>query len=279
MHTPAGRSWSDALTLSETTGTYRAQLDETWAQGRSAFGGLVAGWLVRALERHMPADRTLRSALIQFIAPVNVGDVELHAEMLRGGRALTQGQARLSQNGALCAQLIAAFGAPRATAITLAGPQPPPLVAAESIPEVPYVEGTFPRFTQHFDFRWDLRRIPFTGSARASIGGYIRHRTAPRLDSAALLGLVDAWPGAVLTLAKRPAPASTVTWMIDVLAPLAAVSCEGNPFYRYEAEGVAADGGYASVDARLWAADGRLLAASRQLIAEFSEAAPAAPQR
>jgi acyl-CoA thioesterase len=41
-------------------------------------------------------------------------------------------------------------------------------------------------------------------------------------------------------------------------------------FYRYEAETLAAGDGYGSIEGRIWSPTGELIAASRQLVAEFS---------
>ena len=76
-----------------------------------------------------------------------------------------------------------------------------------------------------------------------------------------------AWPAPVLPLMNAPAPASTVTWMVDIVG---AIDGEPDAWWRFAADTVAANGGHASVEARLWGSDGALVAVSRQLVAEFS---------
>src|SRR5690349_12069681 len=93
-----------ALTLEAGAGDVcRAQIGADWAQGRAVFGGLVAGLMARALERLLPAERSLRSCVVDFVGPGAPGEATIEVNVLRAGRALTHAEARLIQNGELCA--------------------------------------------------------------------------------------------------------------------------------------------------------------------------------
>jgi acyl-CoA thioesterase len=266
----AKKNLDEALTLTRRGDEHEANLGADWAQGRAAFGGIVAALGLRALSERLPAERALRSLMVDFIAPVAPGPVVIEARVLREGRALTHGEARIVQEGEVCAVLVGAFGAARETLVRVPGAAPPPSRAVDELPRLPYVEGRFPRFTQHFEYRWTTSGFPFSGSAEAKLGGYVRHAGPAPSDLAGLLCLIDAWPPAVLPLLHTPAPASSVTWMVDVLAPEAVAAHRWDAFYRYEAETVAAGDGYGSVESRTWAPDGTLVAAARQLVVEFS---------
>jgi acyl-CoA thioesterase len=263
-------SLAQALALQGADGRYVGHVNEQWTQGRAAYGGLLAGQMVRALEQHISPERALRSVVFDFIAPAAVGQVIIEARVLREGRALTHAEARVVQGDALCALLIATYGSPRETALRVAGAAAPPAELPERLARLPYVEGIFPRCTQHFDYRWSSGGTPYSGGDRGSIGGYVRHPNGGPIDAAGVLALIDAWPPALLAMLKRPAPASTVTWMVDMLGPLPASGSESDAFYRYEADTVAAEHGYGSCEARLWAPEGGLIAASRQFVVEFS---------
>jgi acyl-CoA thioesterase len=263
-------TFEDALTLTGSEAVSHAQIGNEWAQGRATFGGLVAGLMVRALERQLPAERALRSCLISFVGPTAPGEATVEAKLVRVGRALTHGEARLLQKGEPCAVMLAAYGERRQTSLTIAGPTAPDIGTAEASPRLPYVEGVMPRFTKQIEFRVAGGRIPFTGAERASLSGYMRYARGGPSDAAGLLGLIDAWPPPVLAKLKKFAPASTVTWMVDVVGELPARGTQSDAFYRYEAECSAADGGYASCEARIWGPDERLVAISRQMVAEFS---------
>ena len=261
---------AQALSLEGADGTHVGQVRPEWAQGRAAFGGLVAGQLVRALEKLVPSERSLRSVLIDFAAPAVVGPVTIHTKVLREGRALTHAEARMQQGETVCAVLVATYGAPRVSPVRVPGAPAPALVPPEQITRMPYVEGFLPRFSEHFDFRWGSSHFPFSGSDRGNISGYVRHPSGGPVDAAGILALVDSWPPALLALLKRPAPASTVSWMVDIVGPLPASGTESDAFYRYEADTVAAGDGYGSCEARLWGPSGQLIAASRQFVVEFS---------
>ena len=80
---------------------------ESWAQGRTIFGGLVAAGALRAMREY--TDRRPRSLLISFVGPVSPGLSEIEVTKLRSGRSMTQLEARVSQDGVRTV-VIGAFG-------------------------------------------------------------------------------------------------------------------------------------------------------------------------
>ncbi len=265
-------SFADALHLVPDGDASVGTVTPEWAQGRAAFGGLLVGMAVRALAQRVPADRRLRSVLVDFVAPAGVGPLRVETRILREGRALTHAEARLVQGGEVCAVVVAAYGAARATAIRWEAGPPPTVAPADTLPAFPYIEGVTPRFTREFDYRWTGGALPFTGGTDPRVGGWVRLAEPMPADDAVVLALLDAWPAPVLPLLGAPAPASTVTWMVDLVAPADAAPADAAPdaWWRFEGTTIAAGEGHASVDGRLWGPDGRLVAASRQLVVEFS---------
>lgn len=239
-----------------------------WAQGRAAFGGLLGAMAARGLSEVIAADRPIRSLILDFMAPVAPGTVDVEVRPHRAGRAISHGEVRFSQRGELVAVAVAAFGASRPSSLTVPSPPIAPAEPPELLPSFPYVEGVFPAFTQHFDLRWVGGRFPYAGQTDASIGGWVRLHDVLPFDAALVLALLDAWPAPVLPLMHAPAPSSTVTWMVDFLVDPASVPA--GAWCRFEGRTEAAGDGYASVEGRLWAQDGRLLAVSRQTVVEFS---------
>ena len=76
---------AEVLATAEQDGTApRYQVPENWAQGRTAFGGFTGALLVNAARRDRPDLPALRSALINFTAPVSQPPT-IHAEVLREG--------------------------------------------------------------------------------------------------------------------------------------------------------------------------------------------------
>lgn len=264
-------AWSEVCVLAAGEGGFTAAVPEAWAQGRSAFGGLVAGLGLRALEALVESDRPLRSLLVSFAGPVAPGLVSVQTQALRAGRALTHAEARVLQDGRVCAVMLGAFGAGRTTAMPPVQAPPPPLAPQpEALPAFPYLEGITPAFTRFLDYRWTSDSLPFGGSDRAHAGGWVRLSDTVPVDAAGVLALLDAWPAPVLALLRRPAAASTVTWMVDLVRPLPPEGVDPRRWWRFEGTAVAGADGYADVEGRLWGPDGGLVASSRQLVVEFS---------
>lgn len=263
-------TFEDSLTLSPDGDALVATIDPEWSQGRAAFGGLAAALCLRAIERRVAPERTLRSALVQFVAAVEPGPARVEVTLHREGKAITQSEARVVQGGVVRAITLSAHGAPRGSEVKIEGATAPEHPTPDEMQQFPYVEGIAPRFTKHFDYRWGPERFPFIGAERASLGGWIRHRTPTAGDSASLAALIDAWPAPVLPMLTGPAPASSVTWMVNVIATVPRRGFAPERWWRFEGEADAADGGYADITGRLWSDDGALVATSRQLVVEFS---------
>ena len=245
----------------------RATVDPSWAQGRAAFGGVGAAIALRAAEAHAQG-RPLRSALVQFNGPLPPGEARAEAYLLRSGRSATQVRAEVFSGDDCAVSLLATFGEPRNTAVHVAAPAAPDGPGPDACFEMPYAEGITPTFTQHLQYRWANNNLPFTQSSDPTTEGWVRFRQPVPADAATLLALLDAWPATVLGLLTRPAPASSMTWMTTVHG---LPSDDPDAWYRYHATTTRAEGGYADIDARLYSADGELLASSRQLVAEFSK--------
>ncbi|NOY26737.1 MAG: thioesterase family protein [Oligoflexia bacterium] len=249
----------------------QAEVLASWSQGRAAFGGLVTGLCLRAVQGQVAPDRLLRSVLVDFAGPVRPGPVRIELSVLRRGRAITQTQARLFQGGRVCAVLIAAWGRARTTAMPRVPPSPAPAwPSPETLAEIPAVEGITPAFTQHLDYRWASGVFPFSASDRAEAMGWVRLRDDHPVDIAGALALADAWPAPVLALLHSPAAASTVTWMVNVITPLPVGGIAPEGWWRFKSQAGSTANGYADVTGSLWAPNGELVLESRQLVAEFS---------
>lgn len=270
MSRPPSR-FSAATTPVVRDGRLVAALPVDWAQGRTLFGGVVAGLALRAAQDAAPPDRRARSVLVSFLRPVLLpGEVAVAARVERAGRAVTQVHAEVLQGGEVAAVAQVALGAPRPSRVAVPGPPPPEGLPPESLVALPYLPGVTPVFTQHYQYRWASGAFPFSSGDTARFDGWARPAVPEPVDAPALLGLLDAWPAPILALLDRPTPASTVSWMVNLDADPPPGGWPGDAWWRFAADTVAAGDGYATVDARLWTADGRLVATSRQLVAEFS---------
>lgn len=246
-------------------------IPQNWGQGRASFGGVVAALVYAVMRSKVPAERPPRSLAITFVGPVESGvATRFEAEVLREGKAVSQVLGRAIQNGAVVALVQGSFGAPRSSSIKVDAQPAPTIKSVESSQELPYIPQVTPEFTRQLAMRWGLGGLPFSGTQSREMGGWVRFRDQERvetLDEAHLLGLVDAWPPAVLSLLKGPAPGSSLTWTIEFIQPMVSVTSDQWCLYRAEIEH--ARDGYGHVAAALWTPSGELLAISRQTVTVF----------
>ena len=98
---PGGRTVTDFVSLTDLAPTF---LDfaglpiPDWMQGRTAYGGVTSGLLLGAVQRLFPDLPPVRSALVNFTAPVGENPL-LTARILRQGRNVTTVEARAEVDG------------------------------------------------------------------------------------------------------------------------------------------------------------------------------------
>jgi acyl-CoA thioesterase len=83
----------------------------------------------------------------------------------------------------------------------------------------------------------------------------------------ALLALADVIPTPVLSMLTRPAPASSLSWMIEVLRDPAAL--DYNDWVLIDTEVRAGTAGYLSQTSVLYGADGHAYSVSHQTVGVF----------
>lgn len=260
-------AFADALAWRPTADGRRAgAISSDWMQGRAAFGGLVAAVALEAMRAEVDPERRPRALHAAFAGPVGPGEAHVRVTPLRTGRSMSHLRAEVEQDGSLRAQVTAAFGADRPSGLTVEPAPPPALPAPDTLPALAPVEGITPRFIRHFDLRF-ARGLPFTGAAEPTIEGWVRLAEPPGPPHATILALLDAWPCPILSLARWPFPASTVTWTTTFAAVPEAVDPTGWWGFRARAEQAA--GGHVAMRGELYAPDGRLAAVEEQLVAVF----------
>jgi acyl-CoA thioesterase len=257
------------------------EIPPAWSQGRSSFGGALAGLGLAAMAAIVrggqagadPAEhRRCRSLQVNFIGPVAAGPVDLHASQLRHGRSATQVQAILSQAGQVGCLLQASFASPRPSAIAVPGPVRPELRGPEGLVALPFIPGLVPEFTRAFELRWAEGGPPGAGLAETHARGWARFRERRvGVGPAWIAALVDAWPAPVLQTLRKPAVASSLSWSIDFvdlreIEPDAA----SDAWWAFAVETDHAADGWAFTRARLWSPGGRLAAVSSQAVAVFA---------
>lgn len=245
-----------------------------WAQGRACFGGIVAALAYETMAREVAEDRPVRSLSMTFVGPVEPdAPFRIEVETLREGRAVTQLFARIIQNEQTTTLLQGSFGSARPSAVQVEAEPAPVLPAADACQVLPYISGLTPEFIQHLTLRWGLGGLPFSNNTSRQMGGWVSLRDEAGgggglLGAAHILLLVDAWPPAVLSHLRSPAPGSSLTWTIEFVQPLAKIPAGEPCAYRVHIE--QAGDGYAHTAAGLWGPAGELLALSRQVTTVFA---------
>lgn len=260
------------MNFSEVLRDARRGLDTTvpsgWMQGRAAFGGLAAALVYEAIAAQSQ-DTPLRSLTTSFVAPAVAGALSRKVEVLRRGKSVAQIEGRGIQDGQVVTAALASFGNGRNSSINVALPKAPEFTAPENCPALPDIEGLTPDFARHFDYRIAVGALPFSGVTDTRLGGWVRFRECDETISVShLLALIDAWPPVVLQMLRDFAPASSLTWTLEIPQPLSERSA--GDWWQYQAEIEQAGDGYVVIQARIWDADGEPVALSRQTVTVFA---------
>lgn len=245
-----------------------------WGQGRTTYGGLVAAVLAaRAIGASELDPVTLRALTTNFLAPVVVGPARVSAEILRRGSSATQVEVRIEQPDdagatSLRAVALATFGTPRESAVDIRPAALSELPDPAAREPWPYVEGLMPEFMANVEFRQFGGQLPFSGAPNGDVTGYMRFaEPTGGFDVEHLVALIDAWAPAPSQMLTSPAMMSTMTWTLELVAPLGDVDPAARWWYEVTTD--AAHGGYGHSEARVFTDDGRPVAISRQTIALF----------
>src|SRR5690606_1627691 len=117
--------------LSVSRGDQEMVIPPDWAQGRAAFGGVVAALMFDDMQRKVTPGRPMRSLQVSFVGPVTPGKpFRIVSELLREGKSASQALGRIIQGDATCVVACASFGADRESAVQVGGHYPAPSLKA-----------------------------------------------------------------------------------------------------------------------------------------------------
>ncbi|MEO0882343.1 MAG: thioesterase family protein [Pseudomonadota bacterium] len=244
----------------------RVTVPGTWMQGRTIYGGLSAALCYEAA-KPLSGDKPLRSAQIAFVGPAG-GDLHADAKLLREGRNTAYVSAELFGESGIGSHATFVFGTHRDSAINHWNTPELPDEAGTPEDKINFFpSGVGPEFTQNFDMKYAFGTLPMSGSSKADIGIWMRHkdRSAPD-DMTALLAIGDTPPPAALALLSGPARISSMNWSIDVVAETLDTE-DGWWFARHTAETLR--NGYSAQNMTLWNRAGKPILLGRQTIAVF----------
>jgi acyl-CoA thioesterase len=248
-------------------GLFRGRFDAPWYQGRGAFGGVVAGQLLRAME-HLVADpaRPVRSLTVHFCAPATEGEAEVRGRIERSGKLITHATARIENATGVVAVASATFGISRPTSAVYVDAKRPEVPAPHQVGLVPE-DAPMPTFCQFFEYRFCVGSAPYSGGAPRT-GGWIRPKGEPlTLDAALCVALLDAYPPSVLSAMEEVRPVASVDFTVHFFHALPRPGDRPGANYLRTGASRWAGEGFAEDFQELWTEEGELLAQCRQCIA------------
>jgi acyl-CoA thioesterase len=234
-----------------------------WMQGRTLYGGASAMIAYNMAVRAFTDLPPLQAAQIGFVAPIGES-VELHAQIMRQGRNVTQVRSEIHSDGGLALTAFLLFGAEReANAVHPAAP-------VEHWPGTPDQNETVrtekaPAFLKN---NFELRRAQdASGPGEPTVRRWFRlkdHAAMDPISTMILLG--DANPPGAMRAMQRQGPISSINWSFNIL--------ETNPqtdagWWLSENSSEHANLGYSSERLAMWNSDGQQVMSGLQSVAIF----------
>ena len=246
---------------------FAAVVAEAWRAGRGPHGGYLAAIILRALTLTVAEQaRAPRSLTIHYARAPHPGPIEIATKIERQGRSLSTLSARMEQEGKLIALALAAFSVP------WSGPELTDLQMPDVEPPEPgHPPGTArsfgaPQFTDHLVLQPRLGEH-YVGERRAmQFAAWLGLAEARPLDAISLAFFCDALIPAPFPALEQRAPAPTVDLTIHfrVALPRTAEPDPHELCLARVSSGLIHEG-FFEEDGVIWAADGTVLAQSRQL--------------
>lgn len=249
-------------------------IPDTWAQGRTVYGGLTAALIYERMQALVVDDkpnesRPIRYINLSYIGPLLVNkELTIQVELVRAGRSASQLIAYVKQGDKTCVIAQACFGIKRESKINVTDQKKHSMERPKKGSYIPQIPKVVPRFLRHFDVKIQAGRLPFMGGKKDYLHGWMRFKKANEsFVDAHLIALIDAWPCTVLQQLKLPAPASTMNWNLEFTQSTIAQPAQ---WLAYQATTEHASDGYAYTDANIWNEAGELMALSRQTVGVFA---------
>ena len=239
-------------------------ITENWMQGRTTYGGLSAALCLSAVHRQFTDLPELRTAQINFTGPVG-GKISIECKELRRGKSVAYIEAVMNNEKGVATHAVFCCGAPRESRLNTVFADSPDMPTPEASTDFFEFESG-PVFANNFDCRLAQGGLPVSGSKDNEHFIWIRHKDPKATDLAALLGIADMPPPAVLPMFTTPAPISSMTWMLN-FANNHTTTRDG--WWLMRTAGEYALDGYSSQDMQVWNRDGELVITGRQNVALF----------
>ncbi|MDO9355121.1 MAG: thioesterase family protein [Solirubrobacteraceae bacterium] len=249
-------------------GRYACNFSAAWSTLAGINGGILMATLVRAIEAEVGEGRGLRSLQCQFMRPPKAGDAEITIEVMRSGARATNLRLRIEQGGKTMLEGLAACFTPGLRELATWSRNAPAVEVPGDDPPV-FTDPRRPSTADHVIYTPRIGPPPFSGTLPgpgepARTGGWLELRDPQPVDVALLAFFSDAWWPAALGPLDIVAFNPTIDITFDVRTTLPPGGLPHQPLLL-EALTRASLEGLCDEDAWVYAADGTLLAHSRQL--------------
>ena len=185
--------------------------------------------------------------------------------MLRRGRPAAFLSVTASDGSGIAMQALLTFAAQRESAIGYMG-LPAPAVALPEDCAPFFVEDFAPRATRQFEGRFAGGAWPVSNAKCPEYLLWLRHKDEKaRNHATSVIALADVPPPGALTMFPKPAPLSTMTWSLDLLASEFA----GTDWHLVRMSAEAVSGGFSCQSMTLWDSQARPVLTSRQSVAIY----------
>lgn len=246
-------------------GRHTAVVDPAWATPRGPNGGYLAALVLRAMLAELrDGAKAPRSLTCHFLRPPEAGPVDIAVTVEREGRAVSTLSARMTQDDAPCILAVGAFGVELDTALDYADLHMPDVPPADEVEPVADRED-LPPIARRMEVRPVLGPPAFSGADVALTGGWIRTREPTPADAAAICQYADAWIPAPFARLDAPVGAPTIDLTVHFRRALPLAGADPLAPVLLQVASTTSAEGYFEEDTAIWAADGTLIAQSRQL--------------
>lgn len=248
-------------------GRYQAEMFEHWWVVAGPNGGIVAAVLANAMTVEL-ADpgRQLRTITVHYPSAAQAGPVEVSVAVERMGRSVATLSSRMTQGDRLIALATAAFSPAWTSPVAFSDMVPPQVPGPqELVDRRRETSERLPPVATNWDTRWTEPGTLFSAADQAVLRAWMR-TSAPRpVDALTLIAMADGLPPAVFVRSAEPMAAPTIELTVHVRAQLPHPGLTPEDHVLAECNTATVAEGFLDEDVRIWAADGTLLAHSRQL--------------
>jgi acyl-CoA thioesterase len=249
-------------------GAFDAEVAADWRAGRGPHGGYLAAMLLRALSESVKDDtRDPRSLTIHYLRAPEPGPIRISTVIERKGRSLSTLSARMHQGQQLIAIALAAFSKPWGGP-EIANVQMPQVEPADPLREgVKLIEHGGPEFAHHIVLQPRIDGMPFVDDGQPmQIRGWIGLAEPRPIDALSLAFFSDALIPAPYMRLSEPAAVPTVDLTVHFRERARpAPDADPRELCLAQTSTELIRDGFFVEDGLIWAADGTLLAHSRQL--------------